>query len=68
MLMAARTQSLPRGSGVWGCDVLAMSNGIPFLLGSFSYLCDEVWELLGFGGVELSWELLLKWKCVDCLV
>ena len=57
--MAARAQALPWGPGLRGCDDLA-SGGVQFLLGYFCYMCNEVGELLGFGGVELGCELVLK--------
>ena len=66
VFVVAGAESLPWGPRLWGCDVLAMSGGVPVLLGSLGYMCDEVWELLGFNDVELNCELLLE--CVICLV
>ena len=54
VFVAAGAESLPWGYGLWGCAVISMSGGFPFLLGSFCYMCNKVGELLGFGGVELG--------------
>ena len=60
VFVAAVAKSLPWGSRLWGCDNISMSGGFPLLLCPFFYLCDEVGELLGFGGVELGCQLVLK--------
>ena len=66
VLMAAGAESLPRGSGLWCCDVFSVSGGVPFLLCPVFDLCEEIGEWLSFVAVELGCGLLLK--CVDLLI
>ena len=64
--MGAGAESLPWGSGLWGCDYISVSGGFPLLLCPFFYVCNEVRKLLGFSDVELGCELAMKG--LDCLV
>ena len=57
VFVAAGAESLPWGSGLWSCDGVSVSGGFPLLLCPFFDLCDEVGELLSFGGVELGCKL-----------
>ena len=57
--MAVGAETLPGRLGLGGCDVFAVSGGVPLLLCSFRYLLYEFGELLGFGLVELCGELFL---------
>jgi len=60
MFVADCAKKLPRGFGLSGRDVFAVSGGAPLLLCSFNNMLYEVGELVGFGGMQLCRELLLE--------